>query len=255
MNRRSRARRPIDGLPARVKASVQVGLTSLLVALVACGHAEPARVDIAAPLPVARSEPSATPLPPPPAPLFPEDPSLDAAAVKDARFVQETWTGGGEWQQHCREWGFEDSRADEVRAATNALLAPRGVRLPDHVREKNVVVALGSYAQGVVDHGPLQKLVVCSEGVAPRTLHDAFTARLLASPRAPHGGDYDLLGEPDVAWERHHATGEVEIGFRWQNADATVAARVIAALAAAHDTRFKARLRGADLWWTGLEKP
>jgi len=226
----------------------------LLVALAACGHAEPARVDIAAPLPVASAEPSAAPLPPS-APLFPEDPSLDEAAVKKARFVQETWTGAADWQQHCREWGIEASRDDAVRDATNALLAPRGVHLPDHGREKNVVVALGPYAQGVVDHGPLHKLVVCSEGVAPRSAHESFTARLLASPRAPHGGDYDLLGAPDVAWERVHRTGEVEIGFRWHDADATVAGRIIKALNDAGDTRFKAHLRGNDLWWTGLAKP
>ncbi|HEY1955406.1 MAG TPA: hypothetical protein VGH28_07330 [Polyangiaceae bacterium] len=224
-----------------------------LVALVACGPAAgPAHVDVAAPLPpVSVSEAPAAAR----APLFPEDPSLDAAAVKGALFTQETWTGAGESQQHCREWGIDPARDGEVRDTINALLAPRGVHLPEKGRAKNIVVALGAYASGVVDRGPRDKLVVCTEGVASLAAHRDFTARLMASPRAPHGADYEALGEPDVAWRRVHATAEVEVGFRWPNADATVAARVIATLATKHDTRFKAHLRGSDLWWTGLEKP
>lgn len=216
--------------------------------LVACSREHPAaRVDLPpTPQPPAASASAA------PAAFFPEDPSLDAVALANPAFVQETWTGATDWQQHCREWGINPSREDEVRDAVNAELGSRGIHLPDKVRAKGTVVALGSYAPGVVPRGSLHKLVVCTEGVATRAAHAAFTASLMSDRDAPHGTTYADLGEPDVAWVRAHATGEVEYGFRWPHLDAAVATRVIDAVAAAHDGRFDAKLRGSNLWWTGL---
>ena len=219
------------------------------VALVACTRAG-ALVEAPMALPQAPRDSS-----PPRAPLFPEDPSLDAAAVKDAAFEQETWTGASDWQQHCREWGARPARENELRDAINALLAPRGVHWPDKSRANNVVIYLGAYVAGVVPRGPLVKLVVCTEGVAPASAHDAFAARLLASPRAPHVPELTALGDPDAAWKRVHSTGQVEMGFRWPHPDDAAAARAIAAVAAARDPRFTARMHGVDLWWTGQVEP
>src|SRR5262249_54486668 len=156
---------------------------------------------------------------------------------------------------HCREWGFEPARETFVRDQVNATLAGRGVHLPDKPRVTGLVIALGSYAPGVVDHGPRIKLAVCTEGVAPKSAHDAFANTVLASPRAPQGIWASALGAPDVAWRRVHTTGEIEIGLRYPhppNADAT---RALDAVKDAHDTRFIAKLRGNDFWWTGLDKP
>ncbi len=223
--------------------------------LVACGGAAPAaRVDLPAPTPAATTSASGSLLSAR-APLFPEDPSLDATEVPGAAFAQETWTGAAEWQQHCREWGFDPSREADVRDRANRVLAPRDIHLPEHGRAKGVVAAIGSYAIGVVDHGARTKLAVCTEGVAPKVAHDAFTARLFAGKRAPHSPELAALGQPDVAWRRVHASGEVEIGFRWPHPDAAAAARTVAAVEAAHDARFRAKMRGNDFWWTGLEEP
>jgi hypothetical protein len=226
------------------------------LALAAC-HSErkTTRVDLTAPPPPPPPAHASVAPPAPPGPLFPEDPSLAAAAVPDAAFVQETWTGAADWQQHCHEWGFPPAREAAVREATNAALASRGVHLPDKPRAKGIVVALGAYAPGVVSHGKLIKLVVCSEGVAPRSGHDAFTARLMTDRGAPNAPAFAALGPPDVAWERVHRTGEVEYGFRWPHPDAAAATRAIDAVADLHDGHFDAKLRGPDLWWTGLRAP
>ena len=227
-----------------------------LLLLVAC-RKEPTHVDLPAPLPVATTPatPTATASAAPRGPLFPEDPTLDDTEPADALFAQETWTGATTWQQHCREWGLTPTREIAERDRINTLLAPRGIHLPDHTREKGVVVATGAYAIGVVDHGPQIKLAVCTEGIAPKSAHDAFTARVLSSPRAPVDVRFASLGEPDVAWRRVHVTGEIEIGLRYPHAPTADAARAVDAVKDAHDVRFSAKMRGTDLWWTGLEKP
>jgi hypothetical protein len=233
----------------------------VLAACAACAgcaaRREPARVDLPAPLPAPRATASASVEAPTPAPMafFPEDPSLDATAVANAEFVQETWSGAGTWQQHCIEWGMRPSRETAARDALNAKLASRGVHLPDRPRAKGVVVALGAYAPGVLPRGKLIKLVVCTEGVAPRSDHEAFAARLLADPRAPRAPAFGPLGAPDLAWNRVHADGEVEFGFRWPHADPVAAQRALGAVQSAHDDRFRVKLRGTDVWWTGLRKP
>lgn len=233
---------------------------ALALILVAC-RKEPAkaRVESAAPLPLPPT-PTATATPtasaaPPRGPLFPEDPTLDETEPADALFAQDTWTGAAAWQQHCREWGLTPAQETSERDRINTLLAARGIHLPDHPREKSVVVAMGSYAIGVVDHGPRIKLAVCTEGVAPKSAHDAFTTSVLASPRAPAHVAFAALGDPDVAWRRVHVTGEIEIGLRYPHPAAADAARVIDVVKDAHDPRFNAKLRGTDVWWTGLEKP
>jgi len=233
---------------------------ALALILVGCRkEPAPTRVELPAPLPVAPT-PTVTATAtasaaPPRGPLFPEDPTLDDAEPADALFAQETWTGAATWQQHCREWGLTPARETAERDRINTLLGARGIHLPDHVREKGVVVAMGTYAIGVVDHGPQIKLAVCTEGVAPKSAHDAFSDGVLVSPRAPHGIWVNALGAPDVAWRRVHATGEIEIGLRYPHPPSADAARAIDAVKDAHDTRFNAKLRGTDLWWTGLEKP
>jgi len=230
-----------------------------LLALVACRkEPTPTRVELPAPLPLATTPPTATPTAsaaPPRGPLFPEDPTLDAVEPEDALFAQETWTGATAWQQHCREWGITPAQETTERERMNTLLAPRGIHLPDHTREKGVVVAMGAYAIGVVDHGPRSKLTVCTEGIAPKSAHDAFADTVLASPRAPRGIWATALGAPDVAWRRVHATGEIEIGLRYSHPTPADAARAVDAVKDAHDARFSAKMRGTDLWWTGLEKP
>lgn len=221
--------------------------------LVACRkEPAPTRVEIAAPLPpsptttvTATATASAAP---PRGPLFPEDPTLDDTEPTDALFAQETWTGGSTWQQHCREWGLTPAQENAERDRINTILAARGIHLPDHVREKSVVVAMGSYAVGVVDHGPRIKLAVCTEGVAPKSEHDAFTTSVLSSRRAPTHVAFAALGDPDVAWRRVHVTGEVEIGLRYPHPAAADAARVVDIVKDAHDTRFNAKLRGTDVW-------
>ncbi len=224
-----------------------------LALLVACTN-EPAHVARVELLPVqsASAQPTAV-IATPREPLFPEDPSLDATKPEHAFFAQETWTGGGEWQQHCREWGFDPSREDEVRDRVNTLLAARGVHLPDKPRVKGVVVAMGTYALGVVDHGARLKVVVCTEGVAPKSAHDAFAARIVRN--ADHCSELASLGAPDAAWRRVHATGEIEVGLRFPHLSEADAKRAIDAVTAMHDPRESAKMRGNDLWWTGLEKP
>ena len=233
---------------------------ALALILVACRkEPTPARVETPLPLPPpptpTASVTASTAPPPPRGPLFPEDPTLDDTEPADALFTQETWTGATAWQQHCREWGLTSAQESAERDRINTLLAPRGIHLPDHVREKSVVVAMGAYAIGVVDHGPRIKLAVCTEGVAPKSAHDAFTTSVLASPRAPSHGAFAALGDPDVAWRRVHVTGEVEIGLRYPHTPAADAARVVDVVKDAHDTRFSAKMRGTDVWWTGIEKP
>jgi len=221
------------------------------VLLVACGREhDVARVELPPP-PAPTPTASASVAPRAPAPFFAEDPALDAITVARPAFEQETWTGATEWQQHCREWGIEPSREGEVRDAINAALASRGVHLPDKPRAKGIVIALGSYATGVVEHGKLSKLVLCTEGTATRAAHEAFTARLLADPRAPHGPAFAGLS-PDVAWERAHTSGDVEIGFRYPKLDAAASKRILDAVQATHDEHVNAKMRGTDLWWTGL---
>jgi len=205
------------------------------------------------PTPTMTATASATPAPR--GPLFPEDPTLDDTEPADALFAQETWTGGSTWQQHCREWGLTPAREIAERDRINGLLGARGIHLPDHGRDKNVVVAMGTYAIGVVDHGPRIKLAVCTEGVAPKSAHDAFTATVLGSRRAPMDAAFATLGDPDVAWRRVHVTGETEIGLRYPHPPSSDAMHVVDTITAAHDARFNAKMRGADLWWTGLEKP
>jgi len=232
---------------------------ALALVLVACRkEPTPTRVELPAPLPTPPTPiatATATATAPPRGPLFPEDPTLDAAEPADALFSQETWTGATTWQQHCREWGLTPARETAERDRINTAFAGRGIHLPDHGREKGVVFAMGTYAIGVVDHGPRIKLAVCTEGIAPKSAHDAFSDDVLRSPRAPHGLWATALGAPDVAWRRVHLTGETEIGLRYSHPPAADAARAIDAVNDAHDTRFNAKLRGADLWWTGLEKP
>ena len=233
---------------------------ALALILVACRkEAAPAHVEPAAPLPL---PPTPTPTasatasaPVPRGPLFPEDPTLDDAEPADALFAQETWTGATTWQQHCREWGLTPAQETAERDRINTVLGARGIHLPDHAREKGIVVAMGSYAIGVVDHGPRIKLAVCTEGLAPKSAHDAFTTSVLASRRAPTHVAFAALGDPDVAWRRVHITGEVEIGLRYPHPPAADAARVVDVVKDAHDARFSAKLRGTDVWWTGLEKP
>jgi hypothetical protein len=231
---------------------------ALALMLVGCRkEPTPTRVELPVPLPATPTSTTATATASaaPRGPLFPEDPTLDDTEPADALFAQETWTGATAWQQHCREWGITPARENAERERLNTLLAARGIHLPDHTREKGVVVAMGSYAIGVVDHGAQSKLAVCTEGLAPKSAHDAFADTVLASPRAPHGIWVSALGAPDVAWRRVHATGEIEIGLRYSRLPSADAARAVDAVKDAHDTRFNAKLRGTDLWWTGLEKP
>jgi hypothetical protein len=199
---------------------------ALVVFGVAC-RKEPARVDLPAPLPISPAPTTtATLAPPPREALFPEDPSLDDTEPSGALFTQETWTGASQSQQHCREWGFDPSREADVRDRVNTILAERGLHLPDKARVKGLVVAMGSYATGVVDHGPRIKLAVCTEGVAPKSAHDTFAEHVLASPRAPRSREFAALGDPDVAWRRIHTTGEIEIGLRFPHAPEPAATRV-----------------------------
>ena len=230
---------------------------ALVLLLVACRkEPSPTRaLPSPLPLPPTPTATAAASVAPPRGPLFPEDPTLDATEPADALFAQETWTGATTWQQHCREWGLVPAQENAERDRVNTLLAARGIHVPDHTREKGVVVAMGAYAIGVVDHGPRIKLTVCTEGVAPKSEHDAFSDTVLASPRAPQGIWANALGAPDVAWRRVHVTGEVEIGLRFPHPPSADAARAIDAVKDAHDARFNAKMRGADLWWTGLEKP
>jgi hypothetical protein len=223
----------------------------LLALLVACksGPAHVAVVDLPAQSATPQPEVVVTPR----EPLFPEDPSLDTTKPEHAFFAQETWTGASDWQQHCREWGFDQAREDEVRERINTLLAARGVHLPDKPRAKGIVVAMGTYAVGVVDHGAHFKVVVCTEGVAPKSAHDAFAARIARN--ADRCSEIASLGAPDVAWRRVHATGEIEIGLRFPHISEAASKRVIDAVTALHDARENAKMRGTDLWWTGLEKP
>jgi hypothetical protein len=234
--------------------------SAIALLFVACRkEPAPTHVELPTPLPVSPTTSVTAAIasapPPPRGPLFPEDPTLDDTEPTDALFAQETWTGATTWQQHCREWGLTPSREVAERDRINTLLAARGIHLPDHTREKGVVVSMGSNAVGVVDHGPQIKLVVCTENVAPKSAHDAFTARVLSSPRAPVEQRFAALGEPDVAWRRVHVTGEIEIGLRYAHPPSADALRAVDAVKDAHDTRFNAKMRGADLWWTGLEKP
>ena len=163
-------------------------------------------------------------------------------------FDQETWTGAAEWQQHCHEWGLDPARKDTVMAYLNDALGSRGIHWPDKTRAKGVVIVEGDHKNGVVAREPLIKVVVCTEGVAPRAGHVAFAERLLAHATLPRVD----LGPPDVAWQRVHSTGQIEVGFRWQNADPTLAARVIDSVA--HDDQVNAKLRGKDLWWTSIAR-
>jgi len=212
-------------------------------------------VELPAPLPPPPAVTASASAPAPATRFFPEDPTLDAVAIRNAAFVQETWTGASTWQQHCIEWGLLASREDAVRDATNALLAPRGIHIPDKSRVQGLVVVLAKFVQGVVVREPLVKLVVCTEGVAPKSEHDVFAARLLADPRAPRLAAFQSLGAPDVAWNRVHSNGEVEFGFRYPNLDPIASTRAAQAIEAAHDDRFHTRLIGRDLWWTGLRVP
>ena len=225
---------------------------ALVFATVAC-KSEPARVARVELPAQSASAQAPVEIATPRDPLFPEDPSLDAAKPAHAFFAQETWTGASEWQQHCHEWGFDPSREDEVRAHVNALLAPRGVHLPDKPRAKGLVIAVGSYNIGVVDHGARFKLVVCTEGVAPKSSHDDFAKRIVKS--ADRCSELASLGAPDVAWRRVHATGEVEIGLRFPHLSEADGKRALDAVAALHDPHESAKMRGNDLWWTGLERP
>ena len=201
------------------------------------------------------AEPSPAPLPIPsvtvakavvPAALFPEDPTLDVVSPASLAFDQETWTGAAEWQQHCHEWGLDPARKDTVMAYLNDALASRGIHYPDKTRAKGIVIAESTHSNGIVVREPLIKVLVCTEGVAPRAGHVAFAERLLEHATLPHAD----LGPPDVAWQRTHSTGQVEVGFRWQNADPSLADRVVAS--AGHDEHVSAKLRGKDLWWTSV---
>ncbi len=214
------------------------------VALVSACRKEVAHVDLGepattthAPTPVRALSVAA-----PAGPLFPEDPALDDLKPADVSFAQETFSDS---LQHCREWGVQPSRQAELTDSVNAKLAPRGVHLPDKARAKGIVVAIGSVDVGLVTHQQLVKLVVCTEGVASRSAVDAFKSRLLRDPRVPQ-----KLGPPDLAWERIHTSGEVEVGFRWTHADSEAAGDVINA--SKRDEHTTAKLRGSDLWWSAV---
>ena len=228
----------------------------------ACGGAAPPGpvvIDVAPPPPSSSVATVVTPPPPPEEEFFSPDPPLDGLQVREAwSFRQETWSGAGEHQQHCRELGYPARlRAVVLREANEALVA-RGLPpgLPETVRQAALVAAFTDFKPTVVTPAePLVKLIVCTEGVAPRSGRDRFVDALRARGLVP-----DLpFGEPTVAWRRVHQDRREEVGFSWSLVKEEDVAAVLTKrgfVLGGDPPRWEnagehvqARMRGTALWW------
>lgn len=145
--------------------------------------------------------------------FFPDPPLDGLTPPLEWAFRQESWSGGNEWQQHCQELGYPARLREQVLREANAIIAARGIdgQLPDTIRRPPIVLAFGDVTTVVETPEPLVKLVVCTEGVAPRLGRDRLVATLRTYARAP---DF-ALGEPDSVWRRSHRGGAEELGFGW----------------------------------------
>ena len=205
---------------------------------------------------------SATPPVPARAPFeFTPDPTLDGLdPVEEPAFRQETWTGAGERQQHCRELAFPKRASADILAEVNNALTKRGVAgdLPKTVRSAPLVVAFGDFPPAFIQPAePLVKLLLCTEGALPRALRDRFVDDLRADPLAP---DFDF-GEPSVGWRRVYADGQEEIGLSWPNVDDAKVKEVLPSRGYREEQpsrwmhegrRMNVRLRGHQPWWTAV---
>jgi len=229
----------------------------------ACSCASPQPSVIVAEL-AASSAPPAPVLdassPPPAEDLFTPDPPLEGLDPHEAcAFRQETWTGAGESQQHCRELAYPARLRDEILRQTNDALAVRGVppRLPDTVRQAPLVIAFTEFTPTLVEPAePLVKLLLCTEGKAPRALRDRFVEGLRRRGLVPALP----FGEPDLAWRRLHQDRREEVGFRWSNLkpEDVESAFVKLGFTQSGDpptwrrpgVLAQGRLRGSALWWS-----
>jgi len=251
----------------------------------ACGG--PPRPDVVG-APLAPSAPSAAPAPArPPFELTPDRPIDGLAPDLPPVFTQETWSGAGEHPQHCHERAYPARAKADVVRQTNAILGARGLpqKLPDTLgypvsvsdgtvasaaRQASIVVAIADFSPDLIEPAePLVKLVVCTEGVAPRSDRDRFFAALAADPAVPVAA----FEEADLVWRRAYANGREEYGLRWshvifddaarfftshgyaEEADDSALGRLLGAGArrwSRASPPARARLRGASaVWWSG----
>ena len=181
-------------------------------------------------------------------------------------FRQETWSGLGVAQQHCRELGYPTAIRDRVLREANELLAAHGVtpRLPETVRANQRVIAFGDFRSDLaqVATEPLVKLVICSEGAAPKSERDRFVEALRNRPSARELP----FGEPSTAWRREYRDGREEYGFRWSAVTREDVATVLAARGYTESTdratktitwsrggEAMGRMPGSsELWWSAV---
>jgi hypothetical protein len=234
--------------------------------MVACGAHEVPVVEVPLPLVVATSQPP--PVHEPHRVLFPEDPTLDVIAPSNAVFHQESWfTTTDQHDEHCREWGLLHARRDEVIGVVNTVLAERGIegRLgtessPEVVRSPALVVVwYFDFTDGFFGTSGVDKLVVCTEGLATRAAHEEFDARLQRTHLLPDAAE---LGAPDGSWRRDQVDHRLEVGLRWSNIDEAKVAAALGQRGYVVDPSnpvarivpgqlLRTELRGTTLWWWG----
>jgi hypothetical protein len=195
--------------------------------------------------------------------FFLPDPPLDGLELTNEvwSFRQETWSGAGEAQQHCREVAYPARLRDQILREANELIVRHGFTggLPATQRKHPLVVAFDDFTPSVTALAePLVKVVCCTEGVAPRTERDRFVDGLKMYPRTPHLP----FGEPDLAWRRIYREGTEEFGFRWSKVNASDVTAALSSSGFVEDVnaglwrhveeQMQARLRGDAVWWSGV---